>query len=290
MRWTRRLGPMFRRFLVLTVGALLLAGCAASEGGTTGVTTTSAAPPSVSAETGSIQGSVLSEDQLPIVGAEVAIIETKASTKTDDTGKFVFNDLVPGTYKVIAQRLGYSSAARSVEVKAQEILELKLTLAAIAVNDDPVRELKIFDGMVQCSVSVFTPINPCGGVTGEDKDSWIFNIDRNLTFKEGVFELVWKATGPGDVGKEMELEVCDDLNREYLCTFGGTTSDYYKWADGPSPQVLHLTDMPKTKNTFLTGAGAAFEKPPLVQQKFTIYMTLCYIEECGEDYTALAPE
>jgi hypothetical protein len=268
---------------------LVLAGCAGSDAGPAATPSTSAAPPSVTVDTGSIQGLVLSEDQLPIPGAQVAIVETQANTKTDPEGVFVFNDLAPGKYRLIAQRLGYSSAARSVDVAAQEVLEVKLTLAAIEVKDEPIRDLKILDGIVQCSVSVFTPIHPCGGVTGDDKDSWIFSIDKNYTFKEGVFELQWKATGPGDVGKEMELEVCDDLNREYLCTFGGTTSEYYEFAAGPSPQTLHLTNMPKDKTQFLTGAGAAFEQPPLVQQKFTIYMTLCYIEACGDEYTALAP-
>lgn len=281
---TLRAAPILAALIVFVSGCV---DSSSSEG--PAADSTEAPPPSVTADTGSIEGVLVDEEGQPVQAATVALVELDLQTKSDDAGKFVFNELTPGTFKLLAERLGYQSIAKSVDVKAGEITQARFVMSAIEILDEGFFRMTQYDGLVQCSVSIFTPINPCGGVTGEDKDSWIFTIDRNLTFKEGIFELVWKATGPEPIGKHMELEVCDDLNREYLCTFGGTTSDYYKWADGESPQVLRLTDLPKNKNQFLTGAGAAFEQAPLIQQKFTIYMTHCFLEECAEDYQARPP-
>lgn len=273
----------------LLAACLVVAGCVGGGPAAAPARTSEAPTASASAQTGAIEGLVVDTEEAPIPGADVALLDTSHRATTDAGGRFVFNDLEAGTYRVAASRLGYVSTAKALEVVAGEIASARFVLEPLAVGDEGFFELTQFDGIVQCSVSFFTPINPCGTALGPDVDSWIFTINRNYTFKEGVFELTWVPTGPGPVGGEMELEVCDDLNREYLCTLGGSTSSYYEWADGPPPQALHLTNMPKDVDTYLTGAGAAFGQAPLFQQRFTIYMTLCYVDKCGDEYSALPP-
>ena len=280
---------------IVALAALLIAlsGCVDSSTGGADLSppaSETAPPPTVTVDTGSVEAQFVDEEAVPVAGATVVLVEPSLQSKTDEAGKAVFNELAPGKYKLLAEKLGYESVAKIVEVKAQEVTQARFVLAALEIGEEAFFTMVPLDGLVQCSVSFFTPLNPCGGVTGEDKDSWVFKVDRNHTFKEGIFELTWKATGPEPIGKHMELEVCDDLNREFLCTAGGTTSEYYEFSEGESPRVLRLTGMPKGTNEFLTGAGAMFGEAPLFQQRFTIYMTHCFYEECGEDYSALPPK
>jgi hypothetical protein len=85
----------------------------------------------------------------------------------------------------------------------------------------------------------------------------------------------------------MEIEFCDDLeNRNVLCA-SGQTDGWYVFADGPSPVVLRVSDMPKEATQLLLGAGAKFGAKPVVQQRFTEYLTWCYVEKCADDFSAV---
>jgi hypothetical protein len=279
-------------FSVLVLLTLVFAGCTGgSPTGTSASPTPTIAPTAtVTKDTGSIQGLVTDPESLPIRGAEVALIETKDRTLSDAGGRFTFNNLTAGTYKVIANRLGYNSHAKAVPVVAGEITKLSMVLAPLAIVNESFSLMTPYDGMIQCSVSAFSPVNPCGGVTGEDKDSWLFTINRNYTVSEIVVELVWKPT-TATTGDKLEIELCNDLqNRDVLCAAAQSDTSgkvWYKYNDGPSPVKLRVNDMPKKESQFLVGAGAAFQGQPVYQQKFAEYVTVCYNGACPDDYSAI---
>lgn len=275
---------------IAVIATMVLAGC---TDGTT--SSTSPSPPATTAPTatvsevaGSIEGLVINEETLPLQGTSVGLQDSSLAATTDAAGKFVFNELEPGEYKVFASKLGYASAGRSVTVVAGEVASVQIQLQAISLTNQSFYLTTPYEGYMQCSISAFSPLNACAGVTGEDKTSWIVDLDRTYPIKEAVIELVWTATS-GVTGTEMEIEFCEDLeSRNYLCA-SGQTGAYYQYADGPSPVVLRVSDMPKEAKQLLLGAGAKFGATPVVQQRFTEYLTWCYVEKCSDDFSALPP-
>lgn len=269
---------------------LLLAGCAATPPPTTKETPTTTAPTAtVSEEMGSIEGIVTNEESLPLQGASIGLQDSAIAAVTDAAGKFVFNDLAPGDYKVFASKLGFSSSARGVSVAAGEVAKVEMQLEAISLDNQPFYLTIPFEGYMQCSISAFSPVN-CNaeGAAGEDKTSWIVDVDRTYPLKEAVVELTWVPTSP-TTGQEMEIEFCEDIeNRQVLCAQGQVDA-WYTYADGPPPVTLRVTDIPKEATQLLVGAGAKFGAAPVVQQRFTEYVTWCYVEKCADDFSALPP-
>lgn len=283
---------MRRVVLALTmVAAIVLAGCV---GGTPpspseSPPATTAPPATVTAETGSIEGRVINEETLPIVGAAVALQDSDQKASTDEAGVFVFNDLAPADYTIFASKLGYSSAAKKVSVTAGEVANVQLQLQAIDLDNESFFVTLPFEGFMVCSVSAFSPVN-CNaeGAAGEDKTSWIVDVDRTYPLKEAVVELMWVPASP-TTGQEMEIEFCEDIeNRQVLCAQGQIDA-WYTYADGPPPVTLRVTDIPKDATQLLVGAGAKWQAAPVVQQRFTEYLTWCYVEKCADDFTALPP-
>ena len=168
-----------------------------------------------------------------------------------------------------------------------EVATVKVLLKAINLTAEPVVQTLPFQGMIQCSINWLYPANPCAGVTGEEKNMFRFEPNPALKFEEGVFELTWTAAN-GATGQELELDVCED----HMATANGLVcyeADYNEYAEGPSPVVIRLEDLPvKDHKKFATGAGAAF-LTAAVQQSFWIYATLCYGEACSDEFTALPP-
>lgn len=122
---------------MLLMIALTFAGCvgASSTGSVSSSSAppTSADPPTADLSTGAISGRVVDDEVRPIPKADVVLAETKAETKTDEEGKFTFNDLQPGTFRILVQKLGYESAGVKVDVKPGEVVEAKIVLKPIAV-------------------------------------------------------------------------------------------------------------------------------------------------------------
>ncbi len=81
--------------------------------------------------------------------ATVVIVGTDIGTTTDATGHYLFKNLKPGKYQVIAELMGYENQTKSVEIKAGETAELKfelreapLTLDQIVVSSSRSERLK----------------------------------------------------------------------------------------------------------------------------------------------------
>lgn len=141
---------------------LPLAGCA---GGGADASLEDVAPPAQFDDgTGGISGLVTDDEYAPIAGAEVGLVGQAAfQTATDPFGGFSLSHVPPGSYKIVAQRLGFEPVAREVVVQAGALVEVRFVLTPVGVPV-PRTELKLFNGYISCSIayarSVFTSTCP----------------------------------------------------------------------------------------------------------------------------------
>lgn len=277
---------------LLLVATLALAGCAGSGGGAKQTTSAAPAPPPApTEETGTVSGVVTNEEAQPVANVRVALLETGNETKSDASGAFVFNGIVPGTYRLLTEALGYRETGRSVTVVAGEVSEVLVSLIAITIELEPFIEMTPYTGMIQCSVNPNYAIYPCHGITGQDKAAFDFFHNQNITLAEMVAEFTWTPSN-AVMGQELEVDLCKYTaeRMEELCTgaLGADGEDNYKYETGGPPLVLRADKLDVKKNNhWIVGAGGPLASPyPVYQQAFTVYVSLCYIEVCADDYSA----
>lgn len=274
--------------LVLILATAVLAGCAGNE-------TQAIVPPPTSAQatedSGAISGNVVNEEDLPVEGATVALIEADVEMITDKDGGFAFNNLTAGSFKIVVQKLGYESAARSVEVQLGEVTSVDIQLRTLEISVDPYVVPHVFEGLIQCSVNPYYLLNVCDGVTGDDTSLFFFEVlPSQDEWQEVLFELTWTPTTAA-TGQALEINVCDVQNTTTAEAVCSDAAHYWEYQGGENPQVLRLDDLPLEETTFFQVAvGANWLSPsPAVQQQFTLYVSHCYVEECSEEFTALPP-
>lgn len=256
-------------------------------------------PATFGESTGAVQGLVVDDAINPIAGAVVGLTETDASTTTDAGGRFSFSQLEPGTYTVLANALGYSAVARTVDVVAGELAEVQLTLEALAVVE-PYHVVQTFAGLIECAWGVsgagsgnclpiqfliqqFNLSNPTN-----TRIIGLFPITEPQKVVQGVFEMVWNpsaATTGGALLLAVELE-----------RTGVVTGRTYASGQGPSPVKVVTGPEPfkdlkpeQKLDKVQTRTFPAQTTPPtfVVNQRFTVYATACYLLECGDLYSAV---
>ena len=113
-----------RGFLVFGVlVAVGFAGCVSSASEEGGGPAAVAASPAFDETTGSVTGSVLTDEILPIIGAQVGILGTTLVATVDETGRYTLNFVPPGRQTVSVIALGFLSGSKTVEVTAGAVLE-----------------------------------------------------------------------------------------------------------------------------------------------------------------------
>lgn len=202
--------------IAATFLVVALAGCAGSDGTKREQTV---APPAVFDDaTGAIQGRVLDDESQPVNGAEVGLLQSgkgiqQTATSAAD-GAFSFSNLAPGAYNVLAQRLGFDPASRTVEVVAGSATPVNLVLVAIAIATE-YRVVWTKPGYFDCNWQIIPPAliggtaGPCGSfpVVGNvtqisslfDNNKRAYEYQAKPGLMSVVHELSWKqgsyATG-----------------------------------------------------------------------------------------------
>jgi TonB-linked SusC/RagA family outer membrane protein len=108
----------------------------------------------VAAQTGSITGQVLDRGtRAPLVGVQVYLEGTSIGGITQDNGRFLIQNVVPGTYTVVAQYLGYANGrSENVRVEGSEtaVVDFELATQALTLEEvvvtgtvDPVAGVKV---------------------------------------------------------------------------------------------------------------------------------------------------
>lgn len=74
---------------------------------------------------GVVEGTVTSRDGEPVPGAVLEIVDTKATTRTDELGRFAFTDVRPGLLVLTVRRLGYGPLEVEIELRGNEHLVIE---------------------------------------------------------------------------------------------------------------------------------------------------------------------
>jgi hypothetical protein len=84
----------------------------------------------------SIKGIVLADSgRRPIVGADVSLVQAGRSTITNERGEFAFNDLLPGSDRLHARRLGYAATEVRVDIEEAERRQIDIVMAPVTILD-----------------------------------------------------------------------------------------------------------------------------------------------------------
>lgn len=266
---------------LVTIGLVLsgLAGCVGSEAkpaaaGTTFDASAATEEAKDSDGLGAVEGVVVSDEQAPIAGAEVALVEPNLVTQTDASGRFVFKDVPPGSHRIIAQKLGFESVARRVDVTADAVANVALVLSSLAIDEARV-EVFPYKGFIAFNWGILVVTCRCnfGNAFGEDRSYFQTNVTKGL--EAVVSEYVWQASGP-TTSDRFSIDMRLDTKA-------------YPWVTGPSPLVVRQDDIdeksPKKLHQYVwMPFGSVYIS---YQQKFEDWTSLFYAGAAPENYTAL---
>lgn len=249
--------------------------------------------------TGAIAGLVMDEEHQPLADAAVVLLELDRFGRSDADGSFVFNDLLEGSYRVVAERIGYGTVAQSLQVRAGMVTDVTIQLVPLPYGSEPFVAAWAEEGLIACSFNPTWPMNPCAWWGTGDRSRIPFQIEASPPMGEVLLELVWEPATPA-TGQELELDVCDEqpaTGNQLNCY----NFDHYRtWESGPSPVVLRLADLPvRGVDRYEADVGAGFpvetvpprwgSLTPAYQQPFTLYVAYCFVEGCPEGYTGQPP-
>lgn len=198
----------------LVLASILLSGCVGADAeiaSTPAPTSVApAAPAEVSETTGAVIGTVTDDEQVPLAGVTVGILELGVQTTTDLAGQFTFNNLEPGQYSLQFALLGYAGAAKRIEIVAGEIASTVAFLSRIVIDVAYHYTLQQ-KGLLGCAVQTegiptglpfgSPGLSACGLgqiitlLTGQDTS----DIDK--------FRTVWKLTDPSTAWNTTVLEM-----------------------------------------------------------------------------------
>lgn len=247
-----------------------------------------------------IAGFVLDEAQLPIPNAEVGLLHTEIRTQyTDEGGLFVFADLAPATYTVVASKLGFDAVQRVVELGAGEQVEdLEIVLPPMAVPLEPYWETFIEEGYIACGAKIATVtisnINVCL-FDDQHKPQVDFAVKGGNNLVAVQLELEWQETS-GVTGAGLRLELWKNPN----CIPSPCAPDveYPGDATGPSPLKLVVGSnsapiregIAPEGETLLSSMTFTDGDDPVVlqfQQRVTHYISVWYNQAPPEDFTLI---
>lgn len=313
---------------IALLASLVLSGCVggsdSSEQGEVNEPGSSVARPGeLSENAGTIQGTILDEVGLPIVGARVGILELELEAKTDESGGFEFTNLDPGPVPLYVSRLGYEPAVQTVIVKAGEAVDVEIVLIQVEIFDPYSKVIGPVDGFFECRagatfvVSTFsgrcgfvcapfagcTPSDVLTTLWPNDKNGIDFSLDSDH-WSAVVGEMTWTA---GSFATSQELSTTFSYEgrsgTHWFCGADGTNPLKFVYINAESDDCdtgdQQLPDeQPQQANTNLTltmwggvpfGSVSVDNPQPLnlaFQQEFTLIATVFYGQPVPDGYTA----
>lgn len=192
------------------VCALLIAGCSDPASKKAAETDFSDVDINVSETTGAIRGIVVDERITPVAAAVITLTGSDPrSTMTDDQGRFVFDELEPGTYFMHVRSPMHKEVQSSVDVEAG-VAEPPLTRIQLQrlFEQEPFMTQVDHDGFFECSqegaswyyssstcvagvVGPLSTMPPFNSIGTQDRE---WHSDVLAGWQTMVFEMTWKPT------------------------------------------------------------------------------------------------
>ncbi|MFW6157533.1 MAG: TonB-dependent receptor [Balneolaceae bacterium] len=237
-----------------------------------------------SAETGTIRGVVVDEKDEVITGASIGIETENKGDATDEEGRFLIEDVQPGSYRLIVTAVGYTRQAFDVEVKAGATAELDIQMETSRLEMDEVvvtgtmRETFVKDSPVKVQVI---------GQEFLDKNS-SENIMESVNYINGLHNQV----GCGVCGtNEVRINGMDGPYTSVLIDgmpiMGALASVY--GLNGINPSIIQSVEITKGPNSTLYGSEAMAgvinirTKHPSQAPEFSLNSTLSSHSESAAD-------
>ena len=308
--------------------AILLGGCVGGEPTGSSPKAATDGPPIGAAEeapepvptedTGALAVTVLTSEVQPVGAASVTLTGTSQRAHTDLYGRATFNGLQPGSYTILAAKPGYRTVqdrGRIVDIRAQEITSVKLTLEPVALvtADTSYHRSHPFKGFIACGTEVRPPAIaaqsfPCGrgvsysgqtvGRDPNDNSTHPFALD-NVQVQAWLLESRWTPSQAA-LGSKLFFRIGRGL------TCSGTNCNWERLADqvvggsplrwlrleGPQKNITrYFGSEPKNyPTTLITDVRVACgDTPPcaaaMVQQNYVAYLTVFYGKEPTPDFS-----
>ncbi len=251
----------------------------------------------VTEETGSVTGQVVTNDLELVVNAAVGLIQDGAAvmeTDTDQAGKFTFNGVTPGLYRVQVASPCCRVGIREVEVVAGKVAAADMQLARLTSDDlqVPFVDEREWSGFIACGVGTlaasaavcsFTEGTPAQDPNEDFLLEW--NVSRGV---RGIaVGMSWDPVG-GVSGGEFSLLVENDGCGFTSCSYryadlagppplltvvndGDITEDDWKWTKVEEPRDLQF-------RVFASGDATL-----VYQQPFTVHYHTYYWQEAPRD-------
>jgi hypothetical protein len=236
-------------------------------------------------ETGGVAGVVLDDEDRPVPGAQVALLDLGLETTASQEGRFTLRNAPVGSHTLAAQALGYDTASQRVTVEAGRTTETLLQLTPIVVVE-PRHETLIFEGHITCGMGLIvtrivtgcgTTGTPVGPVTVDPNEKNEFIQEATPEHMTIVAEVSWT---PAAALAAREFDV--DLYKGWVCTPFCSWDEHYGSQQGPSPVTLVAEgpfdgiDEPSDVS-HIVSVPSDEDDPPFViiviQQDFTLYST-----------------
>lgn len=262
------------------MSAVGLAGCVDSGEPAEPAATTSVNP---GPDFGAIEGQVIDQEQLPVTGAAVVMLELSLETTTDEDGLFFFEQVAPGAAKIFFQKLGYESIGKTVQVQAGETTQVEVLLETIQVAD-PWMETFIGEGFMTCQWS--TPVVKsriaCNEIGDDEKSRFDWMVQPGLL--ETLTETVWEQTSALSP-EYIELDhIFDDDCKECNVI---QKSPHVHLSDDYDDDFDEETEL--TESYWLPFGNTSQPVIFAFQQKFTVYTSAFYHQPVPDGFRA-APE
>jgi len=270
---------------------VLASGCTASDAPATKAASTAQAPePTVDTTYGSITGRVTDDELVPLAKARVGLLEATSVAETDAAGRFTINDLLPQTYSLVVEKLGYESAARKVAVVAGEVADVEAVLKPMALPGAAYQVSVRKAGQMHADSDLTAWYLNLLGVNNSNVNSLRcdpcqFVLHLPLNPEAALTEAMWPPSGNPLVNPDM----CYYYYKDWSETSAGTFVHHwclvsragYAWSES---ELKNLKGESAVK-MYIFGAteGVSFE------HRIDTWTTFAYGAELPEEYSALPP-
>ena len=181
--------------LAALVFMTVLAGCVEGESAEPAEATQQAAPAEFDEDTGALEGVVVDDSLVPIPGAVVGLHENPDFlTETDQAGAFSFSKVPPGTHTLLAQKVGFDSVSKQIDVPAGSVTPVEVVMTPVAV-DSPYYQTHEQRGLFGCGSSWRPSLGVPGVLTvGGVAACGVTSLVLNDTTYDN-FLLLWETSG-----------------------------------------------------------------------------------------------
>ena len=234
---------------------------------------------------GAIRGVVVSDELFPLQGVNVSLEKQALFAASDEAGAFTFNLLPPGTYTVVVQVTGYTSAAKRVDVLVGTVSWANFTLSPIASNAfyvDVFPQTALIElGQFQLENSV---LRSAGLACQNCKH--VFELGDNYRQFKGEY-----AFAPSPDYPATEEVLCYHLYRNTTSDAPNTVADEFidTQCIRPGGGVTYATPTTLFVPTDQITWYVTPDRLPSYQQRLDIWFSISHNGDLPEGYSALPP-